>query len=297
MTTQGTTREDLVLANLPLVDYAVRELASRLPGHVGREDLVSAGQLALTQAATAFDPSRGVPFPAYARTRIRGALIDELRAVDWASRGVRSRARSRDNAVESLGARLGRTPTRAEVATELGTSIDDVATLDGDLNRSVVLSLQGFADGVDVEGLMSHRAAGPEDVLLHRERVSYVVAAVQALPERLRTVVVGWFFEDRPMAELADELGVTDSRISQLRAEAMSLLSLALSHHLMDDTPALPVAKPPAAPSAGVADRRRQAYVAAVGNSSTLHRRLTSHGRPAWASPAGVEGCSGVERT
>ena len=94
------TREDLVLANLPLVDYAVRELASRLPGHVGREDLVSAGQLALTQAATAFDPTRGVPFPAYARTRIRGALIDELRTVDWASRGVRSRARSRDNAVE-----------------------------------------------------------------------------------------------------------------------------------------------------------------------------------------------------
>ena len=284
------TREDLVLSNLPLVDYAVRELASRLPGHVGREDLVSAGQLALTQAATAFDPARGVPFPAYARTRIRGALIDELRAVDWASRGVRSRARSRDNAVECLGARLGRTPTRTEVAAELGSSLDDVATLDGDLNRSVVLSLQGFADGVDPEALVSRRAAGPEEVLLHRERAAYVVAAVQELPERLRTVVVGCFFEDRPMAELAAKLGVTESRISQLRAEAMSLLSLALSQHLMDDTRERPVATPAGPPAAGVADRRRQAYVAAVGNSSTLHRRPASHGRPAWASPTGVEG-------
>ena len=284
------TREDLVLANLALVDYAVRELACRLPGHVGREDLVSAGQLALMQAATAFDPTRGVPFPAYARTRIRGALIDELRSVDWASRGVRSRARSRDNAVECLGARLGRTPTRGEVAAELGTSLDDVATLDGDLNRSLVLSLQAFPEGVDVEGLVAHRAAGPEDVLLHRERVAYVVAAVRELPERLRTVVVGCFFADRPMAELADELGVTESRISQLRTEAMALLSLALSHHLMDETPKLPIATPHAPPSAGVADRRRQAYVAAVGSSNTLHRRPTSHGRPAWASPAGVDG-------
>jgi len=285
------TREDLVLANLPLVDYAVRELASRLPGHVGREDLVSAGQLALTQAATAFDPTRGVPFAPYARIRIRGALIDELRTVDWASRGVRSRARSRDNAVELLGARLGRTPTREEVAAELGTSIDDVAALDGDLNRSVVLSLQGFADGVDVEGMVSSRAAGPEDVLLHRERASYVVAAVQELPDRLRTVVVGWFFEDRPMAELAAELGVTESRISQLRAEAMSLLSLALTHHLSDvAAPERCVAASTGTPLAGVADRRRQAYVAAVGNSSALHRRTTAHGRPAWASPAAADG-------
>ena len=284
------TREDLVVANLPLVDYAVRELASRLPGHVVRDDLISAGRLALTQAATAFDPDRGVPFASYARTRIRGALIDELRSVDWASRGVRSRARSRDNAVECLGVRLGRTPTRAEIAAELGTSIDDVATLDGDLNRSVVLSLQGFAEGVDVEGLVAHRAAGPEEVLLHRERAAYVVAAVQELPQRLRTVVVGWFFEDRPMAELADELGVTESRISQLRTEAMALFSLALSHHLKDDSPKLPIAAPPAPRSAGVADRRRQAYVAAVGTSSTLHRRTASHARPAWASPAAADG-------
>ena len=290
-TTAEMTREDLVLGNLPLVDYAVRELAGRLPGHVGREDLVSAGQLALTQAAIAFDASRGVPFARYARTRIRGALIDELRTVDWASRGVRSRARSRDNAVELLGARLGRTPTRVEVATELGTSTADVATLDRDLSRSVVLSLQGFADGVDVEGMVSNRAAGPEDVLLHRERAAYVVAAVQELPERLRTVVVGCFFEDRPMAELAAELGVTESRISQLRAEAMSLLSLALTHHLRDATvPERRLATSAGVPPVGVADRRRQAYVAAVGNSSTLHRRTAAHGRPAWASPAAVDG-------
>ena len=284
------TREDLVLVNLPLVDYAVRELASRLPGHVGREDLVSAGQLALTQAAAAFDPTRGVPFAPYARTRIRGALIDELRAVDWASRGVRSRARTRDSAVECLGAKLGRTPTRAEVAAELGTSIDDIATLDGDLNRSVVLSLQGFADGVDVEGMVSSRAAGPEDLLLHRERAAYVVAAVQALPDRLRTVVVGCFFEDRPMAELARELDVTESRISQLRAEAMSLISLALSHHLGDSVPDRRVALSPGVPPAGVADRRRQAYVSAVGTASGSRRRSASHGRPAWASPSALDG-------
>jgi RNA polymerase sigma factor FliA len=99
--------------------------------------------------------------------------------------------------------------------------------------------------------------------------------------------VVGWFFQDRPMSELAVELGVTESRISQLRSEAMSLLSLALIHHLADaGPPQRSVTGPAVARPAGVADRRRQAYIAAVGNANTWHRRSAAHRRPAWASPA-----------
>ena len=259
--------EELVRSHLPLVGHLVRELLSRVPAHVSREDLLSAGMAALAGAARAFDPDRGTPFGAFATTRVRGALLDELRGLDWASRSVRGRARRIDEAQQRLTAALGRTPTRQELAEALGVAVADLAAADDDVQRAVVLSLQGFAPGT-AEDLVPERSAGPEDLILHRERIGYLRDAVEALPERLRTVVTRYFFEERPMAEIAAELGVTESRVSQLRGEALGLLRDGLNTHLDPELVAGPT-KP-----AGCVTRRQEGYFSAIAAGSDLRTRL-----------------------
>src|SRR5205814_3046018 len=124
--------EDLVRAHLPLVGHLVRELLSRVPAHVSRDDLVSAGMAALAAAAKSYDPARGTSFSAFASVRIRGGLLDELRGLDWASRSVRGRARRIDSAEQELTAALGRTPTRTELAEVLGVAPDELDAANDD---------------------------------------------------------------------------------------------------------------------------------------------------------------------
>src|SRR5690349_7353455 len=128
---------------MALVGHLVRESLSRLPGHVSRDDLTSAGLAALVQAARSYDESRGVPFTRYATTRIRGAIIDELLGVDWASRSVRRRARELDESRSRLASELGRPATDAELATATGMSVEEIAGNAEDVSRASVMSLQG----------------------------------------------------------------------------------------------------------------------------------------------------------
>jgi RNA polymerase sigma factor for flagellar operon FliA len=264
--------EDLVRSHLPLVGHLVREMLGRLPAHVSREDLVSAGMAALAGAAKTYDPERGTPFGSFATARIRGGLLDELRGLDWASRSVRSRARRVDTAHQQLTATLGRTPTTAELAEALGVGVDEIQSIDDDVQRAVVLSLQGFAAGT-AEDMVPERTAGPEQLILHRERIGYLHHAIDALPERLRLVVSAYFFDERPMTEIATELGVTESRVSQLRAEALTLLRDGLNAHLEPD-----LVDNPDRPDGCVA-RRREAYYAAIATRGDLRARLdlTTH--------------------
>jgi RNA polymerase sigma factor for flagellar operon FliA len=259
--------EDLVRGHLPLVGHLVRELLSRVPAHISRDDLVSAGMAALAGAAKGFDPRRGTPFSAFATARIRGALLDELRGLDWASRSVRSRARRVDTAKQELTGVLGRTPTQQELAETLGVAVDELKSVDEDVQRAMVLSLQGFAAGT-ADDLVRERSAGPEDLLLHRERIGYLHDAIESLPERLRTVVTGYFFQERPMADIAAELGVTESRVSQLRAEALDLLRDGLNTHL--DPEMLAGKDRPA----GCVARRRESYYSAIAAQGDLRSRL-----------------------
>ena len=259
--------DDLVRSHLPLVGHHVRELLSRVPAHVGRDDLVSAGMAALATAAKSYDPARGTSFSAFASVRIRGALLDELRGLDWASRSVRGRARRIDTAEQELTAALGRTPTRTELAEVLGVAVDELDAANDDVQRAMVLSLQGFAAGT-AEDLVTERTPGPEDLILHRERIGYLHDAIEALPERLRTVVTAYFFDERPMAEIAAELGVTESRVSQLRGEALVLLREGLNSQLDPE-----LVTTPARPDGCVA-RRRAAYQAAVAGAGDLTSRL-----------------------
>ena len=264
-------REDVVQEHMALVGHLVREMLARVPAHVNRDDLMSAGYAALVHAARGFDPDRGVPFGRFAAARVRGALLDELRGLDWASRSVRQRARRTDTARQELTAELGRTPSVQEVAARLGCTVEEIGTADDDVHRAVVFSLQGFATAT-ADDMVTEPSAGPEEMLIRRERLGYLRHAVEALPERLRVVVQGYFFEERPMSRIAEELGVTESRVSQLRAEALTLLRDGLNTYL---DPALAAQSPV---KEGCVARRRAAYYDQIGNRGTLHSRLAVTG-------------------
>lgn len=248
----------LVTAHIPLVGHLVREVLARVPGHVDRDDLTSAGLTALVQAAQAFDPERGVPFPGYASTRIRGALLDELRGIDWASRAVRRTARGLDETRSRLTHSLGRTPTDAELASAQGIPVEQVLANREDLARAQVMSLEADEARGSYAAALPSSTPTPEQSVEHAELLTYLSEAVAELPERLRRVVEGYFLAEQPMADLAAEMGVTESRISQLRAEAMVLLRDALNSQL--DPEKVQVHGKPG----GVAVRRREAYFAAV---------------------------------
>ena len=255
--TTQSERDDLITRNIPVVSHIVRETMGRVPSHVDRDDLTSAGLAALVQASKSFDAERGVPFARDAATRVRGAILDELRGIDWASRSVRRRARDLDATRAQLAGILGRTPTHQEVAEAVGMTMAEIAQNDEDIARAQVLSLQGAQDA-SLDDVLPAGGPTPEQLVEHRERLTYLVEAVAELPDRLRIVISDYFLEERPMAEIAAELGVTESRVSQMRAEALILLRDALNHEL-DPSQVTPHDRPQ-----GSAARRRDTYFAAV---------------------------------
>jgi len=267
--------EALVRENVGLVGHLAREAAARLPRHLDSDDLVGAGSLALVQAARSFDPALGVPFARFASTRIRGAMIDHMRQRDWATRSVRSRARSIATASEELTKALHRAPTEAELAAAAGMTEPEVREVLAGTDRASLLSLDPLAVGDDGlgAGLQDH-APGPEAALVAAERLGYLRDAIAELPDRARLVVTGYYLEDRQVTEIAEELGVTQSRASQLRSEGLDLLKEALSKLLEDDARAGEGASVPGrADGDGVRARRRDAYVAAVARRSDVRTR------------------------
>jgi RNA polymerase sigma factor for flagellar operon FliA len=262
--------ETLVREHLPLVHYLVAEMSNRIPSYVSRDDLESAAMAGLAQAARSFDADRGVPFDRFASRRIRGALLDELRSRDWATRSVRASARAVHQASDELTARLGRAPSSAEIAAHLECDVADVQAVAAGVARANIVNYESlFEDGTAENLLPEDDAAAPDARLLERERQAYLVDAVAALPERLRQVVMGYFFEERSMHDIAEELGVTDSRISQMRAEALSLLREGLDAHLRPDGAPAPLVRP-----GGRIARRKDAYFAAIGGRRGTRERL-----------------------
>lgn len=261
-------QEELIRAHMPLVGHLVRDMLTRIPNHIHRDDLTSAGLHALVTAARSWDPDRGIPFHRFATTRIRGAILDELRGLDWATRSVRTKARATDATRQQLTVTLGRTPTTEELAQALGTTTTDLRQTDNDVQRATVLSLQGFATS-SADDMVTEPTPGPEDMLLRREQIGYLHHAIASLPERLQLVITEYFLNERPMAEIAADLGVTESRISQLRAEALSLLKDGLNTHLDPD-----LAPTPENPES-ITARRRANYYAAIGSNTSVRSRLS----------------------
>ena len=202
--------------------------------------------------------------------------MDELRSIDWASRSVRRRSRELETTRATLATVLGRAASAAEVAQAAGMTPAEVAANDDDVARAQVLSLHASEDDAIGERLVSS-APDPQAELEHKEQLVYLMEAIAELPERLRLVVEQYFLAERPMAEIAETLGVTESRISQLRAEALVLLRDALNHEL-DPEMFQPASKP-----AGCANKRREAYFTAVADrhAAGVRRFAVPHPRTA----------------
>jgi RNA polymerase sigma factor for flagellar operon FliA len=221
----------LVTEHLPLASFAVNAVAARisLPGHVSRDDLLSCAHVALVEVAKRFDPSAGASFATYALARLQGAVLDELRSGDWASRSVRAAARRTDAAADALAMSLGRPPTREELAASLGVPRSELDNLQVDVHRAVMVSIDAEtgADGTSLD--LPDTGESPERALLRGERARYLHDAIRALPDRLDEVVERNFFGDESLTDIADDLGVTLSRVSQMRARALTLLHAAMS--------------------------------------------------------------------
>jgi len=268
---------------LPLVEQIVVQVAVNFPRHVDRGELARAGVLGLVEAAARYEEGRGVPFDRFAARRIRGAILDAVRSADWAPRSVRSMSRKADSAEQRLASELGRVPTTEELAQTLGTSVGDLAALRDRVFRSVVLALDYRLGDEDedlslVDVLVDRTAAEPSEELESREMRSYLRDAVGLLPERHRLVVVGYFLEGRTSEELATFLGVTESRISQLRSEALEMLREGIEAQYKH-------AAEPENPAGRVA-RRKAAYAASIGVQSDWRSRLDRDSVPMPQAPA-----------
>jgi RNA polymerase sigma factor for flagellar operon FliA len=220
----------LVTEHLPLASFAVNAVAARisLPGHVSREDLLSCAHVALVEVAKRFDPSAGASFATYALARLQGAVLDELRSGDWASRSVRAAARRTDAAADALTIALGRPPTKEELAASLGVARSDLDHLQVDVHRAVMVSIDAeTGDGTSLD--LPDTGESPERAVLRGERARYLLEAIRALPDRLDEVIERNFFGDESLTDIAEDLGVTLSRVSQMRARALTLLHAAMS--------------------------------------------------------------------
>jgi RNA polymerase sigma factor for flagellar operon FliA len=264
----------LVDAHLPLVEHLVLRVSANFPRHVDRSELIAAGSLGLVEAAMRYDAERGVPFGRYAARRIRGAVLDAVRSADWAPRSTRQLARQADAATQAFAARNGRTPTDEELSGELGIEADELAEMRGRVHRGVVQSLDtrsGEDEGASpMDRLFDRSASGADEVLESEELKGYLRSALQHLPERHRIVVVGHYFEQRSFEELADFLGVTPSRISQLRADAVEMIKDGLEAQF---TPA-PEGKP-----VGRVAIRQARFAAEIASHADYRSRLDSSNR------------------
>jgi RNA polymerase sigma factor for flagellar operon FliA len=270
---QDTTK--LIEANLPLVKHIVFQVAVHFPRHVDRDELARAGALGLVEAARRYDEARGVPFDRFAAQRIRGAILDAVRAADWAPRSVRTLARKLEGVEQRLATELGRVPGAREMADALGMTPQELNRLQDRMFRSVVLALEHeVSDDSDedltlVDVLTDRGAVEPLEELETRELHAYLRDAVDLLPERQRLVVVGYFLEGRTSQELARFLGVTESRVSQLRSEALAMLKEGIEAQYAGkgaDTE----------PPSGRVARRKANYAAAIAEKSEWRNRLTA---------------------
>jgi len=244
-----------------MVHRMAAQMAMRVPRFVNRDDLVSAGMLGLAQAAKSWDPERGVPFEKYARIRVRGAIVDDLRGRDWATRSVRSESRMLETVTDELRNRLGRPATDDELAHRLGVQRDQVGRIRHAADRAVVLRLDILAEEVD---LTSGEATmeGADAAILDGELRDCLTQAIAALPERLRYVVMGYYFEGREMQQLALDMHVTPSRVSQMCTEAVALLRDGINSLLA------PERVPDLRATKGRIARRKSAYYAAIATAA-----------------------------
>lgn len=229
-------RDQLVIAHVGLVKALAHRLAQRLPAQVEMTDLISVGVMGLIDAAGRYRPSMGVPFDAFARRRVQGAMLDALRDLDWAPRSLRRMRRELDGAVAKLRSELKREPTEDEVAgqmqmtpAEYDKAMDQVRTLDVGAVRQLDATGE---DGQPLLELCIDADEGPDAQLERKELRALLAKAILELPERERQILALYYEEEMTMAEIGAVIGVCESRVSQLRSLALSRLRSGLKARL-----------------------------------------------------------------
>ena len=229
-------RDRLILTYAPLVKYVAGRLGSGLPAHVEEGDLVSYGLLGLIGAIERYDPDRDVKFETYAIARIKGSIIDELRALDWVPRSVRARARDIERAVAELESKLGRAPTDEEIAGKIGLTEDELENSLSEISRSSMAALDelwspsGGGDQIAlIDTIEDTQGPEPQTALQQTELREAMADAIARLPEREKLVVTLYYYEELTLREIGEVLGVTESRVSQLHTTAILRLKARLA--------------------------------------------------------------------
>jgi RNA polymerase sigma factor for flagellar operon FliA len=228
-------RDRLILTYAPLVKFVAGRVGASLPSHVDEQDLVSYGLLGLIGAIERFDPDREIKFETFAMARIRGAIIDELRSLDWVPRSVRTRARQIERAIAVLERELLRAPTDQEIAKKLGISEEELEESLHEISRSSVAALDelwspsGSGDQIALIDTIRDESEPDPELSLEQSEVKEALAeAISSLPEREKLVVTLYYYEELTLREIGEVLGVTESRVSQLHTKAI----LRLKAHL-----------------------------------------------------------------
>ncbi|HWG19019.1 MAG TPA: FliA/WhiG family RNA polymerase sigma factor [Terracidiphilus sp.] len=225
-------QERVLLEHLPVVRFLARRIHERLPQHVDMEDLVSAGVVGLMDAFAKFDPDKKVQFRSYAQFRIRGAILDSLRTLDWSPRELRRKGRAVEEAIRALTARMGRPPNEGEVAQEMALSLDEYQQLLGDLKGLEIGTLHMERNEDSGEEELAYVPGKPEEdplfCCLRGEMEDRLAGAIQNLPDRERLVMTLYYYEEMTMREIGLALGVVESRVSQVHASAVVHLRAAL---------------------------------------------------------------------
>jgi RNA polymerase sigma factor for flagellar operon FliA len=237
-TTPGSAAEgELIQKHIALVKSVVGRVAMTLPSHVSIEDLQSAGLVGLLQAVRHYDPSRGTQFSTYARIRIHGAVMDELRRMDWVTRTVREKARKVAAVMQSLEQAKGGLPTEEEMAKEMQISVEEYRQCLDEIRPATFVSLQavsgsdGEEDGESLETLADPTQEEATEIAARREMIGLIRARIEELPEMQRKVLALYYFEDLRLREIAEVFGVTESRICQIHSQAILAIKNSLRKH------------------------------------------------------------------
>jgi RNA polymerase sigma factor for flagellar operon FliA len=232
-TEREAERERVLLGNLPLVRFVARSIHERLPQHVEMEDLVSAGIVGLIDAFNKFDAGKNIQFRSYAQFRIRGAILDSLRSMDWGSRELRRKARGVENAVQKLTSRLKRKPLESEIAAELEIPLSAYQGLLAKLRQLEIGSLQELHTEGSPEDELAYLPTAPEEDPLYRclqaEVSTQLSVAIAELPQREARVLALYYVEEMTLKEIGVVLGLVESRVSQIRAAAVRTLRTRLA--------------------------------------------------------------------
>src|ERR671919_413450 len=242
---QGSSdaRDKLILHYSPLVKYVAGRVAVGLPANIEQADLISYGIFGLIDAIDKYELTRGIKFETYAISRIRGAIIDELRAIDWVPRSVRFKAREVEKAYTSLENRLKRPPSDAEIADEMGVSIDELNNIYSQLSTVSLVALDELmtvegqkGDRLSlVETLEDTRATSPIEAFETEEMKGILTDAINRLPEREKIVITLYYYEGLTLAQIGQVLGVTESRICQMHTKAVLALRGKITESIQPD--------------------------------------------------------------